>query len=147
MLTSLQTSDIAHVVQLATAPVFLLTGVGAILSVLTTRMGRVIDRAHRIEGWIEDGKNPAHYAQELAVLGRRLNIIHHALALCSVSIFFVCSVIFTIFVGAYLDVLIGGTVALLFALAMLMLIGAVALFMVEIQLARRSIVIGPRSKP
>ena len=36
---------IAHVIQLAVAPVFLLTGVGALLSVLTSRMARIIDRA------------------------------------------------------------------------------------------------------
>ena len=38
-------SLIAHVIQLAVAPVFLLTGVGALLSVMTNRLGRVIDRA------------------------------------------------------------------------------------------------------
>ena len=71
MLSSPEISDIAHVVQLAVAPVFLLTGVGAILSVLTTRMGRVIDRAHRIDGWIEEGKNPANYVDELSSLSQR----------------------------------------------------------------------------
>ncbi len=34
----------SHVIQLAVAPVFLLTGIGAILSVLTGRLGRVVDR-------------------------------------------------------------------------------------------------------
>lgn len=72
MLTSPEISEIAHVVQLAVAPVFLLTGVGSILSVLTTRMGRVIDRAHRIDGWIDDGKSPTHYAPELESLRKRL---------------------------------------------------------------------------
>lgn len=145
MLTSPEISDIAHVVQLAVAPVFLLTGVGAILSVLTTRMGRVIDRAHRIDGWIEDGKNPAHYALELTSLSRRLDIIHHAITLCSLSAFLVCSVVFTIFVGSYFEVRIGGAVAFLFAAAMIMLIGALGLFMSEVQIARRNILIGPKS--
>ncbi|MBX9812193.1 MAG: DUF2721 domain-containing protein [Burkholderiales bacterium] len=40
---------IAHVIQLAVAPVFLLTGVGALLSVMTNRLGRVIDRARVLE--------------------------------------------------------------------------------------------------
>ena len=145
MLTSPEISDIAHVVQLAVAPVFLLTGVGAILSVLTTRMGRVIDRAHRIDGWIDDGKNPAHYAPELLTLSQRLKLIHLAIMLCSLSAFLVCGVVFTIFVGTYADVRIGGAVALLFAGAMVMLIGALALFMREIQIARRSILIGPKN--
>lgn len=146
MLTSPEISEIAHVVQLAVAPVFLLTGLGSILSVLTTRMGRVIDRAHRIEGWIDDGKNPAHYATELATLSQRLGIIHHAITACSLSAFLVCAVVFTIFVGTYADVQIGGAVAFLFAAAMIMLIGALALFMSEVQIARRSILIGPKPK-
>lgn len=146
MLTSPEISDIAHVVQLAVAPVFLLTGVGAILSVLTTRMGRVIDRAHRIHGWIEDGKNPSHYQTELGSLSQRLNIIHHAITLCSLSAFLVCSVVFTIFVGSYAEVRIGGAVAFLFAAAMIMLIGALGLFMSEVQIARRNIIIHPQNK-
>jgi hypothetical protein len=144
MLTSPEISDIAHVVQLAVAPVFLLTGVGSILSVLTTRMGRVIDRAHRIDGWIDDGKNPTNYAPELESLRKRLGLIHQAITFCSLSAFFVCSVVFTIFVGTYADVRIGGAVALLFAAAMAMLIIALALFVSEVQIARRSIHIGPK---
>jgi hypothetical protein len=145
MLTSPEISDIAHVVQLAVAPVFLLTGVGAILSVLTTRMGRVIDRAHRIDGWIEEGKNPANYSPELVTLRQRLGLIHHAITLCSLSAFLVCGVVFTIFVGTFFDASIGGAVAFLFAAAMIMLIGALGLFMSEVQIARRSILIGPKA--
>lgn len=55
-----------------------------------------------------------------------------------------CSVVFTIFVGTYADVRIGGAVALLFAAAMAMLIIALALFVSEVQIARRSIHIGPK---
>lgn len=144
MLTSPEISDIAHVVQMAVAPVFLLTGVGSILAVLTTRMGRVIDRAHRIDSFIDDGKDPAHYAPELDTLRQRLGIIHQAITLCSLSAFFVCAVVFTIFVGTYVDVRIGGAIALLFACAMVMLIGALGLFVLEVQIARRSILIGPK---
>jgi hypothetical protein len=145
MLTSPEIADIAHVVQMAVAPVFLLTGVGSILAVLTTRMGRVIDRAHRIDGWIEDGKDPTNYARELDSLRNRLKIIHQAITLCSLSAFCVCAVVFTIFVGTYADVRIGGAVAFLFAAAMVMLIGALGLFVLEVQIARRSIMIGPKT--
>lgn len=145
MLTSLEISDIAHVVQLAVAPVFLLTGLGSILSVLTTRMGRVIDRAHRIDGWIEEGKDPAHFATELTTLRKRLSIINQAIMLCSLSAFLVCAVVFTIFAGTYADMRIGGAVAFEFAAAMVLLIGALGLFVLEVQIARRSILIGPKT--
>ena len=145
MLVSMDISDTAHVVQLAVAPVFLLTGLGSILSVLTTRMGRVIDRAHRIDIWIEDGKDPDHYAVELGSLRQRLKMIHHAITMCSLSAFLVCAVVFTIFVGTFADVAIGGAIALFFAGAMVMLIGALGLFMLEVQIARRNILIGPKN--
>jgi len=41
---------VSHVIQLAVAPVFLLTGVGAILSVLINRLARVVDRFRTLEG-------------------------------------------------------------------------------------------------
>jgi Protein of unknown function (DUF2721) len=41
-----QIDQIAHVIQLSIAPVFLLTGVGTLLNVLSGRLGRIIDRAY-----------------------------------------------------------------------------------------------------
>ena len=48
----LEFSDVAvtHAIELVVAPVFLLTGIGAILAVMTNRLGRVIDRASRFGG-------------------------------------------------------------------------------------------------
>ena len=45
-----QLQDITHTIQLAVAPVFLLTAIATTLSVLTTRLGRIVDRARRVEG-------------------------------------------------------------------------------------------------
>jgi hypothetical protein len=44
-----QVSAIAHVIQLAVAPMFLLTGVGAINGVMAARLARVIDRSRVLE--------------------------------------------------------------------------------------------------
>jgi len=40
---------VAHVIQLSVAPVFLLSGIGAMLAVMTNRLARVIDRARTLE--------------------------------------------------------------------------------------------------
>jgi len=40
---------VAHVIQLSVAPVFLLSGIGAMLAVMTNRLARVIDRARALE--------------------------------------------------------------------------------------------------
>ena len=39
---------ISHAIQLAIAPVFLLTGISALLGVMATRLARVIDRARQL---------------------------------------------------------------------------------------------------
>jgi hypothetical protein len=50
MITEFPTTTIAHAIQLAVAPVFLLTGVASILSVLTNCLGRIIDRSRFLHG-------------------------------------------------------------------------------------------------
>jgi hypothetical protein len=49
MQNAAEISTVAHVIQLAVAPVFLLTGIGAILSVITNRIARIVDRSRAIE--------------------------------------------------------------------------------------------------
>jgi Protein of unknown function (DUF2721). len=46
---SLEVSDIAHVIQLSVAPVFLLAGISGFLSVLSIRLSRIVDRARLLE--------------------------------------------------------------------------------------------------
>ena len=46
--------EIARLIQLAVAPVFLLSGIGAILAVMTNRLSRIIDRARILEARLDD---------------------------------------------------------------------------------------------
>jgi len=48
-----QIDEIAHIIQLSIAPVFLLTGVGTLLNVLSGRLARIIDRARALEQRLE----------------------------------------------------------------------------------------------
>ena len=48
---------VAHVIQQSVAPVFLLSGVGAILSVLTNRLSRVIDRFRTLDERDDDKRH------------------------------------------------------------------------------------------
>ena len=50
MLQELSIAAVAHVIQLAVAPVFLLTGIGSMLAVMTNRMSRIVARARRHPG-------------------------------------------------------------------------------------------------
>ncbi|TCV89609.1 DUF2721 domain-containing protein [Sulfurirhabdus autotrophica] len=128
--------SIAHVIQLAVAPVFLLTGIGAILSVLVNRFARIIDRTRMVEGKIEnqDATARARFMVELDVLSHRSHRINWAISLCTLSALLVCIVIATLFVGAFVVVDMSGTVALLFIAAMLALIGGLINLLREIYL-------------
>jgi hypothetical protein len=131
--TAVNLINIASVIQQAVAPVFLLTGIGAILSVLTSRLARVIDRFRLLK---ESGCGPqdAHYA-EMQKLQRRARWIHWAISLCTISLLLVCLVIGTLFVGVEMEKNPFHTVSFLFISAMLALIAGLLCFLREIFLA------------
>src|SRR6185312_6847244 len=60
----IEISPIAHVIQLSVAPVFLLSGIGAILAVMTNRLGRIIDRARVLEARLDDATDERAQALE-----------------------------------------------------------------------------------
>ncbi|BEH08604.1 DUF2721 domain-containing protein [Geobacter sulfurreducens subsp. ethanolicus] len=139
-------SNIAHVIQMSVAPVFLLTGVGAILSVLINRLGRIVDRARVIEQHLADvaSDGRALARLELTTLGRRMRLINWAISSCTISALFVCVVIALLFVGAFLHVNVSDVAALLFVFAMLALIGGLLGFLREIYLAIATARLGMR---
>jgi hypothetical protein len=136
---------IAHVIQLAVAPVFLLTGVGAMLGVLTNRLGRIIDRARVLEDAhvSAEGDRRQHLERDLYTLASRAGLINQAISLCTTCALLVCAVIAVLFVGAFLETDLSVLVGLMFIAAMVALIGALVSFLREIQIATRSVRIGP----
>ena len=126
-------TTVSHVIQLAVAPVFLLTGVGAILSVLTGRLGRLVDRYRALS----ETQKPLlpKQARELKVLSVRAVWVHWAITLCTVSALFVAIVIGALFVGAVVDINPSRTVSILFILAMTSLIIGLGCFLREISLS------------
>ena len=116
-------TTVAHVIQLAVAPVFLLTGVGAILAVLINRLARVVDRFRVLERMQPAAGNDERSIldAEMAILSRRARLIHWAISLCTVCALFICIVIATLFTGSVLGADLSGTVAALFIAAMLAL--------------------------
>ena len=76
-------NNIAPAIQLAIAPVFLLTAVGALIGVHTTRLGRAVDRSRVIEQRVAEAEADARAAilGELDVLQRRMRLIYLAITL------------------------------------------------------------------
>ena len=137
--------DTARVIQLAIAPVFLLSGVSALLAVLSSRLGRTIDRGRALESQLDgaDVKRRERMHEELSVLSRRGKLIYRAIALGVISALLVCSVIASLFISAFTKVDVSLIVAGLFVAAMGALILTLLLFLREVFLATRVLRIGP----
>ena len=143
----LEFSDVAvaHAVQLAVAPVFLLTGIGAFLMVMTNRLGRVIDRARILEERLERAapESVATLRADLAVLSRRAKLNGRAITFCTATALLVCTMIAVLFVSAFLGFEASIPVAVLFVAAMLSFFLGLLWFLREIYLATKSLRIGP----
>lgn len=144
MLQDTGVTAVAHVIQLAVAPVFLLSGIGAMLAVMTNRLARIVDRARILEGGVvRDGTNPTpHVIAGLAALSRRAKLIGHAITLCTITALLICAVIAVLFLGAFLKLDTSAWVALLFVMAMLAFFLGLLLFLREIILATATVRIG-----
>lgn len=144
--TDSQVAVIARVIQLSVAPVFLLSGVGAMLAVLTNRLARIVDRGRFLESQLATAAEHRHdeLHRNLLTLSRRAKLANIAISLCTVCALLVCTVIAALFFGAFLELDVSMMVALLFVLAMLALIGGLVLFLREIFIATSNLRIGPR---
>ena len=126
-------TTVAHVIQLAVAPVFLLTGIGAILGVLTGRLGRLVDRFRTLS---ESNEVPLpKHVRELDILSVRARWVHWAITLCTASALFIAIVIGALFMGAVIDLNPSRIVSILFIAAMTSLIIGLGCFLREISLS------------
>lgn len=130
-------NDIAHVIQLAVAPVFLLAGIGAFVNAFAARLGRIFDRIRLLEretGAAEPERRRA-LRRELTVLTHRARLAYYGIALTVLSAFLVCVLVTLAFLAYFLGfesrLLIGG----LFMAAMLSLIGGLLAFLREVFMA------------
>lgn len=138
--------EIGEVVRLAVAPVFLLSGVGVILTLLVNRLARVIDRARALEG--DENQVLPHGRADLEVrlntLTVRARLLGRAIALSTICALLVSMVVVTLFIGALLGIHVALVIAAEFIVAMLCLIGALLYFLREVFLATRTLRIGLR---
>jgi type IV secretory pathway VirB6-like protein len=142
---ALPVSTIAHLIQLAIAPVFLLAGIAGILNVLTHRLTRVVDRARSLErdlGTMDEARRN-RAGEELVVLGRRMRTVNLAITACTASALFVCLLVAILFVADLARIAFARPIAVLFILAMGLLIVGLSLFLAEIRLASRFASIRP----
>lgn len=149
MLADQDVTTIAHVIQLAIAPVFLLTGIGSLLSVMANRLARIIDRARIVENlWNrldEAGRGEARL--EFSNLSHRAKFTSWAINLCALSALLVCALIASLFIDAVVGTNLRWLVAALFVLAMIALSSGILCFLREVHTATHTLRIGPPRSP
>lgn len=134
-------TDISRVIQLAVAPVFLLTAIATMINALNTRLGRIVDRRRVVQERLGEG---AATEEEIRLLVRRSALVYYAIFCAVLSALLVCLVVAGAFLGALLGVDLARSVAALFIAAMLAMIAALGLFLREVFLAVRS---GSHNRP
>ena len=138
---NIQLSDVSHIIQLAIAPVFLLTGVGTNLMVLTNRLARIIDRSRVLEERFATATptDQVEYRVELETLFRRAHLINRAITLSTSCALLICLVIACLFLGDALKLGLDKFIAALFVFAMLSLIGSFVYLLREIFVATKTL--------
>lgn len=143
--TAPHVADIARVISLAVAPVFLLSGIMALMNVLAVRLGRIIDRARQLEQLltVPSEMQPPRLHEDLKALRQRARHVNNGITLSVTAALLVCVVIAALFVGSLMEVDVAYSVATLFIISMIALIGALLFFLREILLATATVKIGP----
>src|SRR5690348_3546122 len=141
----LQTENVAHIIQLALGPVFLLSGVGITLSMLTQRLSRIVDRARTLEDRREattDVEKHKVIDKDLRAILRRSRYINSAIALSTTCALLTALVVTLLFASAFSPLSVGPVVAIMFAAALLSLSVAFIMFLIEVRIATNTLRIG-----
>lgn len=137
--------DIAHLIQVALTPIFLISAIGVTLNVLTSRLARIVDRARAMEERLlrvqpAAGSRESH--GQLRVLEHRARFINAAITFIIVSALFISLVVVMLFVNAFLRWDLSVFIACMFILSMLTLAAALLSFLIEVRIATRTLRIG-----
>ena len=144
--------SIAHVIQLAVAPVFLLSGIAALLNVLSNRLSRIVDRARLLEAQFPSA--PPQRVEGLRTSLRRLamraRLASFGIGLCTSSAVLISAVVIVLFLGSLLDANVRNAIAVLFIAAMVSLTAGLLCLLREVYLSTYYLRIGepePEQKP
>lgn len=133
--------DVAHAIQLALAPVFLLTGIAGLLNVMAARLARIVDRGRHLT---ENAAPPQRRADgmltlELQSLDRRRHLASAAITACTFSALLVCTVIAALFLEVLLQLELKWLVGLFFTGSTLSLVVGLVYFLREVHLATKTV--------
>ncbi|MBA2467358.1 MAG: DUF2721 domain-containing protein [Sphingomonas sp.] len=134
-------TEVAEIIQLAVAPVFLLAGIGAFLNVCASRLARIVDRARQLEPQLLASRGPEHdrLQGEIRILDRRVALVSRAIFLSVLSAVLTCAVVILLFAGSLLKAEFGTSIALLFIATMVAIGLGFSVFLLETRVASRAV--------
>lgn len=130
--------DVSFAIRDAVAPVFLLTGIGSILSVLVNRLGRAIDRARHINGL--NAEQRRKFLEELGIIVNRTVWMRWSVGLFIFAGLCVSISIASIFIGVAVKINLTAFVLIAFITSMFSLILGLLSFLREIILASQEVI-------
>jgi len=138
---SLDASAIAQTIQLSVTPVFLLVATGSLLNVIAGRLARVVDRSRVLmERWPDtEGAEHDRIVAELRVADRRMAVINNSILAAVAGGIVVCLLVALLFTQAFTGANLAVAASWAFAVAMLLLLVSLILFLIEVRLAIRTI--------
>ena len=128
---------VAHIIQVALTPIFLLSGIATLLNVFSTRLARVADRVDQITKAMEeaDSDESVELARQLLHLRRRSIALDAAVVLGAIAAASTCASVFTLFVGALRNSTVASILFTTFGLAIACTISAIGAFTAEMLMA------------
>jgi Protein of unknown function (DUF2721) len=128
---------IAHIIQVALTPVFLLSGIATLLNVFSTRLARVADQVDAVSKALEgaDRRDAKMLSARLARLHRRSLALDVAVVLGAIGGAATCGAVLAMFVGALREETMAALLFGLFGLAVVCALCAIVAFTVEMLLA------------
>ena len=127
--------EFVEIIQMAVAPAFLLTALGATLTVMANRLSRIVDR-HRVLRERKVKSQIKKITNELASLKHRAKWTHWAIAFTTIAALFISLLIAMIFITVEVYIDLDRYLAILFIIAMTFLIIGLLCFLREVHLSK-----------
>jgi hypothetical protein len=125
--------DVAHIIQVALTPVFLLSGIGSLLNVINARLGRVADKADLMQERLltANGREADYLYRRLLRLCRRLHALDMARACGTLAGLCICVATFALFMGALRNTVVATALFLSFGAAIISTSACLVAFFTE----------------
>jgi hypothetical protein len=136
-MTATPIHELIPVLQVAIGPVILISGVGLLLLTLTNRYGRTIDRSRHLVRELRqpDAADPERLTGQVRILYRRARVIRLSITLAGISVLLAAVLIIVLFLTALLKLEVGFFISFVFICCMLLLIGSIGAFIMDINLS------------